>query len=246
LNNPYRLLGLVLSLSGAVLAPVFYFIVDSVALTGTAISEVILGITCIAIANARPYISPEAARLLLRTGMENTSALIEELGLTSRAVYLPSSMRGGKAQALVPLTEEGSLARARNSLPGRLIVRYGAGTEDMAIAITTPGSVSLELLESRPGPAPGEIESALNYLLHGVLDIAGGCRVDIEDQRVMITINDCRMGYEDIWFYRCLGSPVASIAAAIVAEATGSPVKVAEERTEKQKSLIALEIVPKD
>ena len=72
--------------AGAVLAPMFYFIVGSAPLTATGISSIILGFTCVAIANARPYISPEACQMLLRTGMENTAALLEELGLNKKAI----------------------------------------------------------------------------------------------------------------------------------------------------------------
>ena len=105
IKNPYRLLGIILAVGGAVLSPIFYFIVGSAALTASAISAVILGITCIAVANARPYLSPEAAQLLLKTGIENTASLLEELGLSNKAIYMPSDGTG-KAKALIPLSDK--------------------------------------------------------------------------------------------------------------------------------------------
>ena len=93
-----------LAIVGAILAPIFYFIVGSPPLTATAISAVILGFTCIAIANSRPYLSPEAAQMLLKTGMENTTALLEELGLQNKATYLPSTA-DSQSRALIPLME---------------------------------------------------------------------------------------------------------------------------------------------
>ncbi len=78
MNNPYRILGLGLSLAGAIFAPISYFIIDSVPLTALGISAIMLGFISIALANTRPYISPEACQLILKTGMENTAALLED------------------------------------------------------------------------------------------------------------------------------------------------------------------------
>jgi hypothetical protein len=243
-SNPYRLLGLILSVAGAVLAPVFYLIVGSVPLAAAAMSAIIIGCTCLVLANARPYLSPEACRMLLKTGMENTAALLEELGLRNKAIYLPSTLRNGHPQALVPLGLEGNKLEIKEKLPGRLIVRYGPGQEEMAIAVTTAGSVSLELLGSRPGPAADEIESALNYILSGVLDIAGGARVYVTDSRVNLEVTAAKMDYEDVWYYRCLGSPVASIGAAVASEALGRPVRIVEESARGGLSRITLEVLP--
>ena len=183
IKNPYQVLGVVLAIVGAILAPIFYFVVGSPPLTATAISAVILGFTCIAIANSRPYLSPEATQMLLKTGMENVSALLEELGLQNKATYLPSTS-DSESRALIPLGETGGATIIPDKLPKRLIVRYGPNSEDMAIAITTPGNVSVELLENKPGATVDEMEIALNYLLTGVLDIAHNVTVHISDTKV--------------------------------------------------------------
>jgi hypothetical protein len=243
LKNPYTLLGIVLAVAGALLIPVFYFIAGSIPLTGLGLSTVILGLTCIALANARPYISPEACQVLLKTGMGNTAALLEELGIQTKAIYLPSSMRGGSPQALIPLTEIADIARIREKLPGRLIVRYGPNAEDMAIAVTTPGSINLSMLGDKPGPTVDDIESAMNYILTGVLDIAGGVKVNINGANLDIEVSKAKMSYEEIRYYHCLGSPIASIAAAVTSEALGKPVRIAQEGKLKDKALIKLEVL---
>ena len=115
MNQPYRLLDLLLA--GVIFAPVSYFILNSPALTAMGISLLILGFTCIALANTRPYISPEACQVMLRTGMENTAALLEEPGLRNRAIYLPSSLRDGHPQAAIPLAE-GDIQGIRGKIPG--------------------------------------------------------------------------------------------------------------------------------
>ena len=243
MNNPYRILGLGLSLAGAIFAPVSYFILDSIALTAMGVSAIMIGFVCIALANTRPYISPEACQLILKTGMENTAALLEELGLRNKAIYLPSTMRDGHPQALIPLLEGEDIKWVKKKIPGRLIVRYGAKPDDMAIAVTTPGSINIDMLETMPGPTSDDIEAAVTYILTGVLDIASSVTVHLADARVEVEVKGSRLSYEDIWYYRCLGSPTASIVAAISAEALQKPVRIKEESYNKGKSRIVLEVL---
>jgi hypothetical protein len=244
MNNPYRMLGLGLCFGGALFAPVAYFLLNSVPMAAVGLSTVIIGIICVALANTRPYISPEACELILKTGMENSAALLEELGLKSKAVYLPSVMRDGHPQALVPLTEDREIKLAREKIPGRLIVRYGANPEDMAIAVTTPGSINIDMLQNKPGPTAGEIETAAGYILTGVLDIASSVTVNIENFKISVEVKGARLHYEDVWYYRCLGSPIASIVAAISSEAFGKPVRIREESYTNGKNTILLEVLP--
>ena len=242
IKNPYKVLGFVLAIVGAILAPIFYFIVGSPPLTATAISALILGFTCIAIANSRPYLSPEATQMLLKTGMENVSALLEELGLQNKATYLPSTA-DSQSRALIPLGGNGGTTTIPEKLPKRLIVRYGPNSEDMAIAVTTPGNVSVELLENKPGATVDEMEIALNYLLTGVLDIAHNVTVHITDAKVEVKISGPKMSYENNWYSKCLGSPIASISAAVVAEALKKPLRIAGETYQKTEALVVLEIL---
>jgi len=242
-NNPYRILGLGLCLAGVVFAPISYFIINSVPFTVVGIFSIMIGFTCIALANTRPYISPEACQLILKTGMENTGALLEELGLRNKAIYLPSSTRGGRPQAVIPLVEDGDIRLVKDKISGRLIVRYGANPDELAIAVTTPGSINIDMLETRPGPTSGEIESAAAYILMGVLDIANSVAVNLADAQLDVEVNAPKLQYEDIWYYRCLGSPIASIVAAISSEALQKPVRIKEESYYKGKSRIILEVL---
>lgn len=232
-----------LVLAGAIFAPVAYFLINSVALTAMAISAIMIGFTSIALANARPYISPEASELILKTGIENTAALLEELGLSNKAIYLPSSMREGHPQALIPLTKDKNLTHIRGKIAGRLIVRYGEDPEDLAIAITTPGSINLDKMEMKPGSTSEEIETAVIYVLVGLLDLANSVSVSLADNEVSVEVNGSKLHYEDIWYYRCLGSPIASIVASIVSEALGKPVRIKEESYSRGKSNISLEVL---
>ena len=241
--NPYRILGLSLILAGVIFTPISLFVINSVLLAAMGISMLIIGFSCFALANTRPYISPEACEVMLKTGMENTAALLEELGLKNKAIYLPSSMRDGHPQALIPLSDKGIIQQVKKKIPGRLIVRYGSNPDDIAIAVTTPGSMNIAMLESRPGPTSEEIESALSYILIGLLDLASSVSVSMSDSRVEVEIKEPRLSYEDIWYYQCLGSPLASIAATVSCEALGKPVKVIGESCTVQKSNIEIEVL---
>jgi hypothetical protein len=245
MSNPYRLLGMVLCLAGAVLTPLFYFIVGSQPLTAVSISAIMLGFTSLAISNARPYVSPDACQMLLATGTENIAALLEELGLRNRAIYLPSSSQGGSSRAIIPLVEGDISTEVQKKLPGRLIVRYGKNSDSMAIAVTTPGNVCVKMLDTKPGPTAPDIESALTYVLTGMLDIADSVAVSESGSQINVEVRAGRMQDDNIWYYQCIGSPVASIAAAMTSEALGKPVRVAQETSPKggKRHKIVLEVL---
>lgn len=77
MSNPYRILGLGLSLAGAIFAPISYLVLKSVPLTSLGITAIIIGVISIALANTRPYVSPETCQLILKTGMENTKLRLD-------------------------------------------------------------------------------------------------------------------------------------------------------------------------
>jgi hypothetical protein len=242
-NNPYRLLGIGLTIAGAIFAPVAYFIINSIPLTAIALSSIMVGFTSIALASSRPQISPEASQLILETGMENIAALLEELGLNHKAIYLPSSMRDGNAQALIPLSGEIDVRRIKGKIPRRLIVRYGDNPGDMAIAVTAPGGTGLDKMEIKSGPTSSEIEQAVTYVLTGLLDLANFVEVRMSEKQLDIEVTGPKLHFENVWYYRCMGSPIASIVASIASEGIGKPLRIQEESYQKGKNLIRLEVL---
>ena len=243
-RNSYISLGWGLLLTGVLLVPVAHSLLKSTPLTALGLSLIILGAVCLVLGRTRPKISPEVSVLLLETGLENISAMIEELGLRSKGIYLPSSKtQGGQPQALVPLDSSLSLAAMDKMLPRRLIVKYGRNPGDMGLLITTPGSAVIRMLESIPGPTAAELEDALSYVLDGMLDVADGVKVAVTDKSITVVVHNPRVEYKNIRLYECLGSPLASIAAALAAEALGKPITVQKEELSKSKSLIELRIL---
>jgi hypothetical protein len=242
-TNPYSLLGVGFLFAGAGLAPLAYLILNSTPLTALGLSLIILGAVCIALGRTRPKISPEASTLLLETGLENISAMVEEIGLRTKAVYLPPSLSEEQPQALLPLHSNPSLLITEKTLPKRLIVKYGSGPEDVGILIATPGSAAVRMLESRPGPNPAEMENALLSIYGGMLDIASSVRVNMNGKSVSVEVSRDRMEYQNIRCYEALGSPLASIAATVAAEALDKPIIIESESRERGKNLIKLEVL---
>ena len=241
MSRPYVFLGLILCLVGAILMPIFYFVVGSTALAAVALSAIMLGFTSLALSNARPYVSPEACRILLSTGMENTAALLEELGLRNKAVYMPPSTVDRTGRAIIPL-DQGSPPENSEPSSARLIVRYGAHAQSVAIAVATPGGACVQMLESRPGTTSTDIESALTYLLTGVLDIADGVNVRAEGDGYLVEVRGNRLVASNVWYHYCVGSPLASIAAAVTAYSLDKPVIIKEETASGATIRVRLEV----
>ena len=242
-HNPYRFLGLGLIIAGAILVPLAYFVINSVSITAIALSSIMIGFTGFSLANTRPQISPEASQMILETGMENIVAFLEELELNNKAIYLPSTMRTGNAQVLIPLNGDIDLQKIKGKIPGKLIVRYGDNPGDVAITVTAPGCTGLHNLEINPGPTSSEIEQTLSYVLTGLLDIANSVSVHRSEKQLYIEITGPKLHYENVWYYRYMGSPIASIVATIASDGLEKPIRIIKESYQKGVSTIQLEVL---
>jgi len=271
----YMTLGIILALAGSFIALFSYIAIDSVPVTALGLSTIILGLTSIGLANTRPKLSPEACLLFLKAGVKNTLAILEELEVKSKAIYLPRSMMKGRSEAIIILDGEGSTKGIKEKLSGSLFVGYefslpfnergsqkfkevlprhivldyGTGSKEKAIAITTLGNICLDFLKYTPGRTADEIKSAIKYILTRVLDIASGVRVDVTASTVKVEVTGAEMMDKDIFYgeslySHVLGSPVTSIVAAICSEALEKPVRITFETIRKGAVSIILEVIP--
>jgi hypothetical protein len=243
IKNSYILLGLGLLLLGAALSLVSSFILESTPLTALGISTFILGAICIALAGTRPNISPEASALLLETGVENTAAIVEELGLNASAIYIPSFATKEGGSAVIPINSRTNGVQISDKIPKRLITKYGKNDDDIGIMVITTGAACLRMLKAKPGPTTSELEAAITSILAGALDVADSARVNIADSKAVVEIINPRLKHQDIKFYQCIGSPLASIVATLVCEATGKPLIIETEKQGKGKNTIELRIL---
>ncbi len=239
----YATLGATLVVGGAVFALLTWVLVQSVPLIALGISAVLVGIVAWALARSLPEVPPEASMVLLETGLENLSALLEELGLSSAALYLPSRLAGGAPRALVPMHENSTRPRIQRALPARLIVSYGPTPEDVGLLVRTAGTTVLQLVQAPPGGSSAELESALKAVLVGQLDLADAVLVYRDGERVVVEVAAPRLRQQDLWICRSLGNPLTSIVASFVAEGLDRPVMVHAEEWSPGKLRVALEPV---
>jgi hypothetical protein len=220
-----------------------YLVLRSTPLTALGLSTVILGGVSLALGRGQPKIPYQASEILLQSGVENISAIVEELGLKSKAIYLPSSMTAGKPQAFIPLRSNPQPPQLGNIvLPKRLIVKYGSQPKDVGLLVTTPGSAVAGMVTAKSDSTEGDLEDALTLVLAGTISLADGARVTMEDEVIRVEISNPRLEYRKMWVYESLGSPIASIVASVVAEVLDKPVAVNSEQYSRGKCVIELKL----
>jgi hypothetical protein len=218
-----------LLLVGVLAAPVFFFVANSVPLTALALSAVLLGTIALFLDRSLPHVPPRAAQLLLESGLANLSGLVEETGVGAPAVYLPSTLTEGQPRALIPLSSHDQRPTVSHINSQRLIVEFGPHPDDVGLLVNTPGGGALSFLDEGIGSTSAELESALTKLLVGAFDIARSVQVNQENGFVTVRVGGIRLSTGSLWVHKILGTPVASVAAAVVAEGRKAPVVVESE-----------------
>ncbi len=241
-QSAYANIGLSLLLGGVLAALVFFFLANSVPLTALALSAVLLGTIALFLDRSMPQVSLRAAQLLLESGLANLSALLEETGASAPAVYLPSILTEGQPRALIPLSPHGQLPTVTQISSQHLIVEFGPHPDDVGLLVSTPGGGALSLLDERIGSTSAELESAMTRLLVGTFDIASTVQVNQENGLVMVRVGGVRLSTGDLWVHRILGTPVASVAAAVVAEGRKTSVVVESEAWTKDVVTVRLAV----
>jgi hypothetical protein len=228
-QSAYANIGLGLLLGGVLAAPIFFFVANSVPLTALALSAAMLGTIALSLDRSLPQVPPRAAQLLLESGLANLSGFLEETGVSAPAVYLPSTLTEGQPRALIPLSSHGQRLTVSQINSQRLIVEFGPHPDDVGLLVSTPGGGALSLLDEGIGSTSAELESALTKLLVGAFDIARSVQVNQENGFVTVRVGGIRLSTGNLWVHKILGTPVASVAAAVVAQGRKAPVVVESE-----------------
>ena len=88
-KNSYTWTGLALLITGLLLSLSSHFVLLITWLTALGVAMLILSLILLALGSAIPKLPPEFSALLLETGIENIAAMVEELGVRSKGIYLP-------------------------------------------------------------------------------------------------------------------------------------------------------------
>ena len=225
----YGWLGLGLLLGGSLFALASWSIIGYMPLVALGVSGVILGASALAIGDSQPHISADTSRLLLQAGLDNIAALVEEMGLHTTAIYLPTTLTQGQPRALVPLRRSSDPPLILNPVKQRLIVDFGPNPEDHGILVATLGSAALSMAEVPDNGSSGEIEAALSALLVGTLDLADGVRVEGTTEGLTVRVSRPALARRRHPSDAVLGSPLASIVATVAAESFKRPVSISSE-----------------
>jgi hypothetical protein len=242
-RNSYTWAGFGLLVAGVIIFCASFFIFHISWISALGICMLVLSLILLALRKAIPNISPEVCVLLLETGITNMATLIEELGIKSKAIYLPSSLSNKYPHAFIPLHSNGSTPRITRALPQRLIVRYGGNPEDVGLLFSTIGSAATDMLEITPGATSHELETALTSLFSGRLGIADGTRVNTRNKHIEIEINNPRLETDADLSHQCLGGPLAAIVASVAAESWDKPMQITREEQRKGKYYVELEVL---
>lgn len=217
-TKPYRIGGGLLCLGGLVAAPTLYLACSSVPLTSLSISAIIIGITVFVLGAVRPGIAPEYAGILQDTMADNLERMMRGVGPDASAVYFPGEERGEK---------------------GKIVIK----SRDSEVVVAAPGIYCIGMVQNMTGPGADEMENAARYLLCGVLEIADSVNLSIKDREVFIEVGGFKVPKNEGQYFRCVGSPVASVMAVLICEALHQPVKIKEEIWGKTKGHIVIEVL---
>jgi hypothetical protein len=238
-QSPFIYLGVILALVGVYLSYTSYFIRDSIPLTAFGLSVIILAAVSFAFGMGQPKISDDVSSMFLESGLENTAALIEVLGLGSNAVYLPPSLAAGRPCAILPLPPE-ALRKIPLQVPDQLLVRHGQEPEDVGILISTFGSVMVG--RHMQELADNDLEGALSSMLKGSTDLADGVKVVEVGGTIDVEITNPRIEYKEKIFEN-IGSPLASVVASVAAISLDKPITIFREDINGNKHMVKLKTV---
>ena len=242
-KNPYTWVGIGLLIAGILVSPVAHFILALTWLTALGICMLILALILLALGRTIPKLPPEVCSLFLETGMANISAILEEIAVYSKGIYVPSSLTNSTPKVLIPLPANHDESTAIPLLPERLIVRYGENPDDFGLLLTSPGSLAVGMIELTPNPTANELESILRALIVGRLGISSGVNLSGENNHLAVEIINPLIENRNDLSSQCMGGPIASIVASVVAEARDKRVIIEREEPQGKNYFISLEIL---
>ncbi len=223
--------GVTLLVCGVAILAASLLLLRSAPGASTGIALLVLGAIMLVLGDSRPRVSPELAQLLLHAGYDNLARLLEELGLRSAAVYLPSSLCHGVPRALIPLSDKSFVPSSLAIGEDRLIARFSDAPDGVGLLVSTPGTQTLRLLPSGVGTSMDELGASVQMLTAGTLDLVQSAELHEVDGIVSVVYRGVSEdgGAPAMAVYQTLGSPLAAIAATLTAENRQRPVVIESE-----------------
>lgn len=226
--------GIALAVFGTTFSIFSHLILQIVPLTALGIAIIILG-TTIAITTPQP-LPKETIQLLINNAIQNIEALLEEFTTIEKAIYIPKEER---TYAYIPLNPAKIDPNQIKRAPNRLIIKVG---EHYGLQLIPPATELIKTLNLE-ATEEANIEDTLRTLLVDLTDLAEGVKTVSKENTIIIEINGIKLEIEAPKYIETLGSLQASITAATIATVLKKPVKILEEKIEKNKTTIKVQIL---
>jgi hypothetical protein len=239
----YKVLGLILLILGICLTPVAYIIMSSIFLTAIGLSIIILGITSIGLAERKIVTSSGSNLVIVEQINENNASILSRLKFKNKAIYLPRELNNGKSRVFIPLMKEDDIGAIENILRRQFTIRHLPNSEDNAIIVTTPGNISLDMLQNTPGYTADEIRAAITFILTNTMNSAQKVKVNLANSKIEVEILRPENTSGETVFHPCLGGPTSSIVAAVCSEASKKPVRIIDENNLQRCNKITVEVL---
>ena len=212
LGDRYTGLGLGLLVFGAPFMLYSHYVLQMVTFTALGMACVILG--SVALLTPSSPVPLAAVRVLMDGAYVNIEALLEEMDLRERAVYVP---RDGRVYCFVPSGEEFSLGG------GVRLVR------DDGVFVFPPGSELIGLVDLS---VEGGVEAGLVGVLVDFLEVCEGVRAVVSGDDVVVSFVKPVVGGDYPRVRSCMGSLPVNVAGVVLAHVLGEGVRFVDERVD--------------
>ena len=226
--------GMALAVFGTTLALFSHFILQIIPLTALGIAAIILG-TTIAITSPHP-LPKETIQLLINNTIQNIEALLEEFTTIEKAIYIPKEE---KIYAYIPLNPAKIDTNQIKRTPNRLIVKV---EEHYGLQLIPPATELIKTLNLEAAEE-ANIEDTLRTLLVDLTDLAESVKTISKENIIITEINGIKLEIEAPKYIETLGSLQASITATTIATILKKPIKILEEKLEKNKTTMKVQIL---
>jgi len=239
-NNRYLLLGSGLVTAGFTFALFAWLMTNYVPFIALGLACMIIGIVSLALNHTLKKVPFDASLLLIESSFDTINAIVEELSVTSKAMYLPRSVTDGPLRTLIPIQNDAFDSTLPEHLEQRLIVQFGKNPEDIGILLAAPGAALLEI-DKIDNYLSTELATALSSIIVGTFDLATAVDVQRDGSFIQIMIKNSTLSRGDEFSHSILGSPMASITATITAQALNQPISIDREEVQGKGHKITLQ-----
>jgi len=237
-NASYRRLGIAFLLFGLCLSMVSFLIQASL-FSGLGLATFLIGLLLIYVPTEKT-VSPQLVNASCLSSLVNLNSLLEELGVDSKAIYLPTEKETHQPCAFLPLARSLDLSSMflRRLRDGRLFVVNGQDPRQSGLALVPPGSSLATLIEQETGidfhnVRLDELETALRTGLVEALEIAEDVRVMFMNRSVRVEVGQliseelCEVQSKVAHsLYSQVGCPISSAVICAITKAAKMPVSV--------------------